>query len=207
VCDHDLIASINAGAALLSAAAAYDAGAVPDAEMLPRLLADWNRLDDVGRVILSPRRGPDFDAVDYARFAGRRVLLVDPPESVEAVVEREGTGRWVGLAAWGTQVELPPAETAAVAKFGVDFDERPFPGIWTNPARLSGAPALDGTGIPARRILEYLSSGTSAAELASQCELAEWQVRAVIAYAAWIIGGKASGELAQARERFDTADR
>lgn len=174
-----------------------------DERHLPKVLADWNKLDDAGRVILSAKRGPQFDRFDYGRLEGRRVLLIDPPEAVVAIIERDAAGRWVGAAEWGTQFELDARETAAVAEFGADFDERPFPGIWINPARAGGAACLDGTGISVKRILKRLSANPSVDATAAVYELDPAQVRAAIAYAAWIIDGGDMHELVRWRESFD----
>lgn len=174
---------------------------------LPKVLSDWNKLDDAGRVILSAKRGPQFDRFDYTRLEGRRVLLVDPPEAVEAVIERDAAGRWVGAAEWGTQFELEARETAGVAKFGADFDERPFPGIWINPARAGGAACLDGTGIVVKRILQRLSTDPDIDATAAAYELEPGQIRAAIAYAGWIIGGRDPNERASWREADAQDDR
>lgn len=173
---------------------------------LPKVLADWNKLDNAGRVILSAKRGPQHDRYDYGRLQAQRVLLVDPPQAVEATIERDEHGRWVGVAEWESQSELDPAETAAVAKYGIDYDERPFPGIWINPARAGGVACLDGTGLSAKRILTRLSAGLSVTAVANVHDVGADQVRMAIAYAAWLIGGQDPEELAQWQTRVASED-
>lgn len=82
--------------------------AMEDTE-LPRILTDWNRRDEWGRVILSAGRGQEFDRYDYAALADQHVLLLDAYEGVEAVVE-DDNGRWVGDADWDTQRDLTNLE-------------------------------------------------------------------------------------------------